>query len=80
MKKNIGKKLKENWLGFIIGAALTYFVGPQAGLPVIQKALEDKPTVEVVEPEKETGVKIAKPLTDSEPTAIIKAEEKDDEK
>ena len=72
----IGKKLKENWLGFIVGVALTYFVGPQVGLPVIQKAIQAKP---VAEEPAATGTKVTEPggtLTDSEPSTIINNERK----
>ena len=80
--KKLKKKVKENWLGFILGVVLTCTVGPQAGLPVLQKALTDEAVkeapaipVEVPEPDKS--------LTDSSPAVIINSEptkENDDEK
>ncbi|NQZ06038.1 MAG: hypothetical protein HRT35_02660 [Algicola sp.] len=81
--KKLKKKVKENWFGFILGAALTYFAGPAVGLPVLQKALSDTAVEEApVVP----GPEVAEPvksLTDSSPAVIINSEptkENDDEK
>lgn len=69
------KKVKENWLGFILGVVLTCTVGPQAGLPVLQKALQD----EAVKEAPATPVEVPEPdksLTDSAPAVIINNERK----
>ena len=69
--KKLLKKIKENWLGVIVGAALMYFAGPHVGLPVLHNALKDKPAIE--QPVNDGSPKdIYNSLTDTSPKDSIK--------